>query len=115
MATENNMGPGQQNAPEDGKIVYRADRSEGGEIIAGARQENQLLKQQKNAFNDPSEQHVGASPSKDTLSQQDITDGVKTLTNFKRTQSPRNHRRKNNGDLPIPYEGQKKQSSIKNK
>lgn len=108
MATENNVAPGQQNAPENDKIVYRPDQIEGKEIINGAREEDQLQKQQENAAKDPAEQHIGASPSKDTLSQQDIVDGIKT---FEPTSEERNALEtaegKNNGALPATYQNQK--------
>jgi hypothetical protein len=79
MATENNMAPGQQNAPEEGKTAYRPDQADGSEIIEGAQQDDQLKSQEENARQAPFEHHIGASPSKDTLSQQDIADGVKTF------------------------------------
>lgn len=108
MATENNMAPGQQNAPEEGKTIYRPDQAEGSETIEGAQNEDQLKKLKENAGKAPSEHHIGASPSKDTLSQQDIADGVKTFE-----QQPESHMAletkegKNNGAIPAAFEGQR--------
>ena len=108
MATENNMAPGQQNAPEEGKITYRPDEADGEEIIDGANQEDQLKKMNENAEEAPFEHHIGASPSKDTLSQQDITDGIKT---FEQESEPHmaleTKEGKNNGAIPAAFEGQR--------
>lgn len=108
MATENNMAPGQQNAPEEGKMIYRPDQANGEEIINGAQQDDQLEKQNENAEEEPSEHHIGASPTKDTLSQQDIAAGVKT---FEQELAPHmaleTKEGKNNGAIPAAYEGQR--------
>ncbi|TSD62897.1 hypothetical protein FFF34_018255 [Inquilinus sp. KBS0705] len=108
MATENNMAPGQQNAPENNKTVYRPDQAGGEEIIAGARQEDQIEKQQDNAAETPFEHHIGAEPSKDTLSQQDIADGVKTFVKGPDGRMAlETEEGKNNGAIPAAFEGQK--------
>ncbi|GGH08821.1 hypothetical protein [Mucilaginibacter phyllosphaerae] len=108
MATENNMAPGQQNAPENGKTVYRPDQADGSEIISGARQEDQLDKQKQNAASQPDEHQTGASPSKNTLTQQDFAGEVKT---FSPPQAGRpaleTEDGKNNGALPEAFKNQK--------
>jgi hypothetical protein len=108
MATENNMAPGQQNAPEEGKTIYRPDQAEGSETIDGAQNDDQLEKLKENAGNEPFEHHIGASPSKNTLSQQDIADGVKT---FEQQSEPHmaleTKEGKNNGAIPAAFEGQR--------
>jgi hypothetical protein len=108
MATENNMAPGQQNAPEEGKTVYRPDQADGSKIIEGAQEDDQLKSQEENARQAPFEHHIGASPSKDTLSQQDIAGGVKT---FEQETEPHmaleTKDGKNNGAKPAAFEGQR--------
>jgi hypothetical protein len=108
MATENNMAPGQQNAPEEGKTAYRPDQADGSKIIEGAQEDDQLKSQEENARQAPFEHHIGASPSKDTLSQQDIADGVKT---FEQETEPHmaleTKDGKNNGAKPAAFEGQR--------
>jgi hypothetical protein len=108
MAIEDNMAPGQQNAPQEGKITYRPDQADGSETIEGAQNDDQLEKLKENARAFPSEHHIGASPSKDTLSQQDIADGVKT---FEKESEPHmaleTKEGKNNGAIPAAFEGQR--------
>jgi hypothetical protein len=107
MTTENNMAPGQENAPEVGKTVYRPNEATGEEIINGAQQDDQLKRVEENAT-EPFEHHIGASPSEGTLSQQDINDGVKTFE-----AQPGEHMAletkdgKNNGAIPAAFEGQR--------
>jgi hypothetical protein len=108
MATEDNMAPGQQNPPEEGKTTYRPDQADGSETIKGAQNDDQLEKLNENAKEAPFEHRSGASPTKDTLSQQDINNGVKTFG-----QQPEPHMAletkegKNNGAIPAAFEGQR--------
>jgi hypothetical protein len=108
MATENNMARGQQNALENDKAAYRPDQVEAKEIIDGAQQDVQLKKQEENASKEPFEHHIGTSPSKDTLSQQDIEDGVKTFEpSSVENKALQTKEGKNKGALPAAYKGQK--------
>jgi hypothetical protein len=108
MATTYNMAPGQQNAPGEHKTVYRPDQADGREIIEGAQEDDQLISQEENARQAPFEHHIGASPSKDTLSRQDIAGGVKT---FEQETEPHmaleTKDGKNNGAKPAAFEGQR--------
>jgi hypothetical protein len=108
MATENNAAPGQEHAPEEGKTVYRPEQADGSEIIGGARQDDQLKKEEENAKQAPFEHHIGASPSKDTLSQEDIENGMNTFeqesNNRMALETPDG---KNNGAIPAAFEGQR--------
>src|SRR5438067_900164 len=108
MATENNVTPGEEHAPEEGKTVYRPEQADGKEIIDGARQDDQLKKQEENAEETPFEHHIGAMPSKDVLSQEDIENGVKTFeqesNNRMALETPDG---KNNGAIPGAFEGQR--------
>lgn len=107
MATENNMAPGEQNAPENGKTIYRPQQADGEEIIDGARQTDELKKQQDNAAKEPSENNQGASPTKDVLTQQDIQNGIKPYeTQTQEHMALETKEGKNNGAIPAAFAGQ---------
>ena len=107
MTTKGNMAPGQQNAPEPGKSDYRPDQANGEEIIDGANQDDQLKRQNENAAKEPFEHKIGASPSKDTLSQNDIAEGVKTFEPEQEEHKALETKEgKNNGAIPAAFDGQ---------
>lgn len=108
MATENNMAPGQENAPEEGKTVYRPDQADGKEIIDGANNEDQLRKMEENANEAPAEHHIGAMPDKDLLTQQNINDGISTYEEqSEQHMALETKEGKNNGALPKAFENQR--------
>jgi hypothetical protein len=107
MATENNMAPGQQNAPENGKTVYPPDQADGDEIINGAKNDDQLKKIEENAEKWPAEHVSGAMPDKDLISQQDIKNGVNTYEQQKGEHMALETKEgKNNGAIPKAFENQ---------
>ncbi|PAW92395.1 hypothetical protein CKK33_02345 [Mucilaginibacter sp. MD40] len=107
MAKQDNMAPGQQHAPENGKQSYRPDEATGDEIIKGARNTDQLEEQEQNAAESPEEQHVGASPTKDLITQEDTLAGHKTYE-VAQSGHPALETKdgKNNGAIPSAFDGQ---------
>lgn len=90
MATEDNIGPGDENVRQDSKTACHPGQDNG----------KNTVEQTQNV------EHSNAS--KDTLSQQDIADGVKTFEPGSGAHMALETKEgKNNGALPSAYEGQR--------
>lgn len=95
------MGTDPQNAPADHKTESQPSPSDEGGLVRGAKQYDQIKQYSQNADDEP-------ASSKDTLSQQDIADGVKTFEpGQEQHMALETKEGKNNGAIPKAFEHQR--------